>query len=135
MEKKIEKIALTQRKKLKNLKIKENVPEIRNLDPDKIVYNYSSRDLCDVEVKLLSRGLKFCLPSKRVKDTDVLCSFELFYCEFTNFINLDYTNKERLSTKTYFITIYMDTTSKSTKISYLKKNGMLLMIYEMIQQY
>ena len=37
MNKKLEKIMATQRKKIRNLKIRFNIPEIHNLDPDKVV--------------------------------------------------------------------------------------------------
>ena len=45
-------------RKLERLK-REYLSE--GIDPDKIIFNYSSYELNDIEKKVLSHGLKFCI--------------------------------------------------------------------------
>ena len=68
------------------------------MDSDKIIFNYSSRNLSDTEIQLLSRGLKFCLPPKKVNKNVVKCSFEMLYREINKATSSSYENKDRFKT-------------------------------------
>ena len=48
---------------IKNRKLERLTREYlsEGIDPDKVILNYSSYDLNDIEKKVLSRGLKFCI--------------------------------------------------------------------------
>ena len=65
-------------RKLWNLKRQANSVQ---LDPAKVVHNLSSTTLSDAQLKVLSRGLQFALPPKKLNYADFLCPFErLFRC-------------------------------------------------------
>ena len=48
-------------------------------DPDKVIFNYSSYKLCDIEKKILVRGLNFALPPVKLNYRDYLTPFELLF--------------------------------------------------------
>ena len=48
-------------------------------DPDKVIFNYSSRTLSDTEKNLLARGLNFSLPPRKLRFRDFLTPFEKFF--------------------------------------------------------
>ena len=48
-------------------------------DPDKVIFNYSSCKLSDIEKKVLVRGLNFALPPVKLNYGDYLTSFELLF--------------------------------------------------------
>ena len=50
-----------------------------NLNSDDVTFNYSHRVLTAAEKMVLARGLRFCLPPKKVDRYDVKCSFELLF--------------------------------------------------------
>ena len=49
------------------------------IDPDKVLFNLSSRLLTLEEKKVLSKGLNFCVPPKRLDFASYLCPFEKLY--------------------------------------------------------
>ena len=65
--------------KFNNLKRKNGIPSLSNLNNDDIIFNYSHRVLTETEKMVLARGLRFCLPPKKVDVNDVKCSFELLF--------------------------------------------------------
>ena len=48
-------------------------------NPDKIVFNFSSRELNDDEKSLLCKGLKFSIPPKHLDYSDHMLPFELLF--------------------------------------------------------
>ena len=48
-------------------------------DPDKVIFNYSSYKLSDIEKKVLVRGLNFALPPVKLNYRDYLTPFELLF--------------------------------------------------------
>jgi hypothetical protein len=48
-------------------------------NPDKVIFDYSSRILTDAEKILLERGLHFSLPPRRPRFCDFLAPFEKLY--------------------------------------------------------
>ncbi len=48
-------------------------------DPDKVIHNFSSHVLTDLQRKLLCKGLNFSLPPKKLVDCDYIVPFELLY--------------------------------------------------------
>ena len=71
--------------KFNNLKRKCGVPLVSNLNSDDIIFNYSHRVLTETEKMVLARGLRFCLPPKKVDKYDVKCSFELLFRDLKRF--------------------------------------------------
>ena len=65
--------------KFNNLKRKNGIPSLSNLNNDDNIFNYSHRVLTETEKMVLARGLRFCLPPKKVDVNDVKCSFELLF--------------------------------------------------------
>lgn len=53
--------------------------EAKHLPPDKVIFNFSSRVLNDAEKSLLSKGLQFVLPPKRLSLEKYLLTFEKLY--------------------------------------------------------
>ena len=70
------KARLVQEKKLLNLGLR--TAETTN-DPEKVIFNYSSRILSPAEKSLLAKGLNFSLPPKKLNYADALAPFEQFY--------------------------------------------------------
>ena len=56
-----------------------------NLNSDDIVFNYSHRVLTEAEKMVLARGLRFCLPPKKVDQYDAKCLFELLFRDLIRF--------------------------------------------------
>ena len=50
-------------------------------DPDKVIYNFSSRKLTEEEKSVLSKGLQFALAPKRLEYADYMLPFELLFCD------------------------------------------------------
>ena len=50
-------------------------------DPEKVIFNFSSRVLTTAEKSLLAKGLNLSIPSKTLHYTDILTPFELLYRE------------------------------------------------------
>ena len=48
-------------------------------DPEKVIFNFSSHDLCDDEKSLLCKGLNFSIPPKRLDYADHMLPFELLF--------------------------------------------------------
>ena len=47
----------------------------KGIDPEKVIFNFSSYVLSDNDKSLLSKDLHFSLPSKRVEISEYLCPF------------------------------------------------------------
>ena len=71
----------THKKKLRKLGYKE--PDF--LSPDKVIFNYSSRVLTPIEKSVLSKGLKFVLPPKKLSLQKYLLTFEKFYYSLSQY--------------------------------------------------
>ena len=54
-------------------------------DPDKVVFNFSSLDLCDATKTLLARGLDYALPEHNIQYEDYMLPYELLYRGVKNF--------------------------------------------------
>ena len=52
---------------------------IRGHDPDKVIFNYSSHKLYNIEEKVLVRGLNFAFPPVELNYGDYLTPFELLF--------------------------------------------------------
>ena len=50
-------------------------------DPDKVIFNYASYKLSDLEKRLLAKGLNYALPPIKLNYGDYMTPFELFYRE------------------------------------------------------
>ena len=74
-------ILATHKKKLRKLGFTED----GELEPDKVLFNLSSRVLTDVEKRVLSKGLKFVLPPKKLSFEKHLLTFEKFYRSISKF--------------------------------------------------
>ena len=48
-------------------------------DPNKVIFNFSSYVLTKDKKRLLCKGLKFCIPPKKIEYADFLTQFELLY--------------------------------------------------------
>ena len=70
----------------------------KGIDPEKVIFNFSSYVLSDNEKSLLSKGLNFSLPNKKVEISEYLCPFELFYRQVNDF-SQDSSDKELLKSK------------------------------------
>ena len=75
---KLSKVREVHKKKLHNLGL-ENRYECH--DPDKVIFNYSSYKLSDLEKRLLAKGLNYALPPIKLNYGDYMTPFELFYRE------------------------------------------------------
>ena len=70
----------------------------KSIDPEKVIFNFSSYVLSDNDKSLLSKGLNFSLPNKKVEISEYLCPFELLYREVSDF-SKDSSDKELLKSK------------------------------------
>ena len=50
-------------------------------DPDKLIFNYSSYKLSDLEKRLLAKGLNYALPPVKLNCGDYMTPFGIFYRE------------------------------------------------------
>ena len=69
-----------QKRKLKNLleiSMKEVIKDSH--DPDKVIFNFSSYELSDVEKSVLCKGLNFSVKRKFIKYSEFLRPFELLF--------------------------------------------------------
>ena len=86
-DKKIFKTKEIHSKKLKELGVNFTT---KTHDPDKVIVNYSSYNLSDKEKNLLSKGLNFALPPKRLNYGDYLAPYELLFRDIKNLSADDY---------------------------------------------
>ena len=77
----LNKVRLTQEKKLYRLGL---VSAHETNDPEKVIFNFSSRTLSPSEKKLLVKGLNLSIPPKKLNFVDILTPFELLYKEILN---------------------------------------------------
>ena len=77
------------------MKINNTFENLRH-DPEKVIFNYSSLQLNDIEKNVLCKGLNFCLPPRKLNYADTLVSFELLYRDIKN---LEMNHEERESIK------------------------------------
>ena len=70
----------------------------KGIDPEKVIFNFSSYVLSDNDKSLLSKGLNFSLRNKKVEILEYLCPFELLYREVSDF-SKDSSDKELLKSK------------------------------------
>ena len=70
----------------------------KGIDPKNVIFNFSSYVLSDNDKSLLSKGLNFSLPNKKVEISEYLCPFELLYREVSDF-SKDSSDKELLKSK------------------------------------
>ena len=70
----------------------------KGIDPEKVIFNFSSYVLSGSDKSLLSKGLNFSLPNKKVEISECLCPFELLYLEVSDF-SKDTSDKELLKSK------------------------------------
>ena len=75
---KLSKVMDVNNKKLHNLGL-DNRYECH--DPDKVIFNYSSYKLSDLEKRLLAKGLNYALPPIKLNYGNYMTPFELFYRE------------------------------------------------------
>ena len=83
--------------KIKDLKLKSNsvvqqkkfcnlLKEKRSTqNPEKVIFNFSKYVLSDCEKSLLTKGLNFSIPCKKLDCADYLVQFELFFRDIRNF--------------------------------------------------
>ena len=74
----LNKTRLVQEKKLQHLGL---VSAHETNDPEKVIFNFSSRFLTTSEKKLLSKGLNLSIPPKKLNYGDTLTPFELLFRE------------------------------------------------------
>ena len=67
----------------------------KGIDPENFVFNFSSYVPSDIDKLLLSKGLNFSLPNKKVEISEYLCRFELLHREVSDF-SKDSCDKELL---------------------------------------
>ena len=53
-------------------------------NPEKVIFNYSSYVLSEVEKSLLMKSLNFSIPPEKLNHADYLVNFELFYTDIRN---------------------------------------------------
>ena len=66
-------------------------------DPDKVIFNYSSSKLSNLEKRLLAQGLNYALPPLKLNYDDYVAPFELFYSEIKKLLIEDH-ELEKLKT-------------------------------------
>ena len=87
----LNKIRLNQEKKLFNLGLR-TANETNN--PEKVIFNFSSRVLISSEKTLLTKGLNLSIPPKKLNYGDFLMPFELLYKQMIGKLKSDYSNIE-----------------------------------------
>ena len=70
----------------------------KGIHPEKVIFNFSSYLLSNSDKSLLSKGLNFSIPKKKVEISEYLCPFELLYREVSDF-GKDSSDKELLKCK------------------------------------
>ena len=76
--------AIKRIEKVQNYKLSELIGTKLQHDPEKVVYNFSSYDLTQIEISLLLKGLNFSLPPQKLKFENHLLPFELLYRDVIN---------------------------------------------------
>ena len=84
-------------------------------DPNKVIFNFSSKVLSDSEKTLLCKGLRFAIPPKSIDYADFLTQFELLYRDTLSF-DLASENRESLKNKLKDICFSTLTSYDFTKI-------------------
>ena len=79
--KKIEEVKEVHRRKLFNLGLRTAREE---LDPNKLIFNYSRKILSTKEINALANGLKFGLPPKKINYHKFFLSFEKLFIDLKN---------------------------------------------------
>ena len=69
---------------VQNYKLAELAGSQLSHDPNDVIRNYSSYELSDTEKSLLTKGLGFALPPKKLKYQDYLLPYELLYRDVMN---------------------------------------------------
>ena len=75
---KLNKVRDVHSKKLYNLSLEKRY---ECHDPDKVIFNYSSYKLPDLENRLLAKGFNYALPPIKLNYGNYMTPFEFFYCE------------------------------------------------------
>ena len=73
-------------------------------DPQKVIYNFSSHKLTEVEKSVLSKGLQFSLPPKKLEYSGYMLPFEL---QFRNIKSNGLTTSHNSSTNLNFWTLHL----------------------------
>ena len=90
---------LTKQKDIKDRKIIGLIKgKGKGINPENVIFNFSSYLLSDNDKSLLSKGLNFSLPNKKVEISEHLYPFELLYREVSDF-SKDSSDKELLKSK------------------------------------
>ena len=63
----------------------ENNPTRFSHDPNKVIFNFSSNVVIEEEKSLLCKGLRFCIPPKKIEYADLFTQFELLYRDIIMF--------------------------------------------------
>ena len=84
---KLSKVKDVHNRKLHNLRLK-NKYECH--DPDKVIFNYSSYKLSDLEKRSSAKGLNYALPPIKLDYGDYMAPFELFYREIRKLLIEDH---------------------------------------------
>ena len=71
-------------KVIQNYKLSELMGNELSHNPDDVIRNYSTYELSEAEKSLLTRGLNFAVPPKKLKYQDYLLPFELLYRDVMN---------------------------------------------------
>ena len=74
--------------------------EIKQNDPEKVIFNFSNNELPDAVKKLLAKCLNFCLAPKQLSYAECLVHFELFYRNIRNLEVLPNEDLDFVKTKT-----------------------------------
>ena len=90
------KAAIKKIENLQNIKLEELVCIKQGHDSKKVIFNYSSYTLDKHETTLLSKGLNFAIPPKKVKFDNHILPFELLYRDIRN---LSLPNEKLISLK------------------------------------
>ena len=88
---------LTKQKDVHNHKI-SGLIKGKGIDPEKVIFNFSSYVLSDNDKSLLSKDLNFSFPNKKVEILEYVCPVELLYREDSDF-SKKRSNKELLKSK------------------------------------
>ena len=68
-----------QNSKLLRLRLLQNSSSTSQLDPDKLMFNFSSCELSKDEKLVLCRGLNYSIPPRRLNYANYLCPFEKLF--------------------------------------------------------
>ena len=62
-------------------RLRKDFTKCSTINPDDVVLNYSKRNLTQQEKGILTRGLNFSLPPRRLRFADFLIPFEILFKE------------------------------------------------------